>query len=129
MAGLAIRWRIHKSGGVTPFTIHLNVRTRQYKSGAVVVKSVGRVSSWVAGQTGLIMVPITGYAGVFLIGIRIEVANRAAEFFVVTRIGMAIATFHPFSLMLSRIDRKILSVVVKGGWHPDVLSMTTGAVC
>ena len=111
------------------FTIHLLVRPGQWKSGAVVVKSVGRVSGWVAGQTSLILIPITGHAGVFLIGIRIEVANRAAEFFVATRIGMAIATFHPFPFMLSRIYRKILSIVVEGGWHPDILSMTTGAVC
>lgn len=60
----------------------------------------------------------------FRIGLALRVARSSAgEYGKVGRIGMALGTKSPDSLMRPGIDREIESVMVEGGWYPGCRSV------
>lgn len=76
-----------------------------------------------AGQTGVIVVKISGDAFVLVVRFRIGVAVRATEFLDVVWIGMTIAALHPFPLVFSTVDREKHSIVVECRRHPCIFRM------
>lgn len=58
----------------------------------------------------------------------IGMARYAGVLRIVRRIRMAILTLIPFALMRSAVNRKILTVMIKGCRHPGCFTVTTGAI-
>lgn len=100
----------------------------QRKCGAIVVKSEIGISGRVTGQTKLILILVSAYPAVLLIGFRIEVTGNATELFVVRWILVTFQALHPFILMLSAENGKIPAVVVKGRRNPGRLAVTRSAI-
>ena len=89
---------------------------RQGECRAVMVENEIRITRRVASKTSRTAIGISVHAVVFVVGLWVGVAGSASEFRIIGRIGMAVNTFIPFAFVFSTINRKVLPVVVKGGW-------------
>lgn len=55
-------------------------------------------------------------------------AIDATEYLVIIRVSMAVSAKRPFTGMLSRIDRKILTIMIEGGGYPCNCGMARLAI-
>ena len=97
-------------------TIHAVVPTRQREIGAVVVKHIGGVARWVAGQTSIVLILIPTYAHMGIVRFWVLMAIGTREFGKIGRVGMAVKALVPFVVMRPTVDREILPIVVKSSW-------------
>ena len=118
VAGCAVSWRTCIPGGMAFDTVCGQVHPGQWESRQVMVKYIIRATRWVTGQTGRRIIGITIYTCVFIVSLRIGMTGHAGKFGVIRRIRMAVHTLVPLPVVFSTIDRKILSIVVKGRRYP-----------
>jgi hypothetical protein len=84
------------------------------------IKGIILIPSRVACQTSLALIDITIHPVVFIVGPWIGMTNQTVESGKVTRSGMTIYTFRPFTLVRTGIDRKVLAIMLtKIGWAPS----------
>ena len=117
-----------ESGHMTGLAVHIVVSARQGESCTAMIKFEVRISGRMAGQTGIILVKVSAYSLVFLIGLRIYVTVDASHLGIIGRIAVAVCTLVPLSLVLATVNRKISSIVIKSGRHPGRLTVTGGTV-
>ena len=113
---------------VTINAIGREVRPSQREAGVVVIKSTVRFARRVTGQTGGTVVRIPVDAVVVVVGFGIGMAVGAGEFCKIGRIGMAIHTLAPFTVVGTTVNWEILPVVIKSSGHPGCFAVATGAV-
>lgn len=79
-----------------------------------------------AGKAGGRIVAVSADSLMFTVHVCLVVlmAVDAAELAVIRRIGVAVGTKAPFSVVLARIHREVLSVVVERGRCPGIFGMT-----
>ena len=109
-------------------TIRRKVRPGQGEHRRIVVKNIVSIASWVAGQTSRIGIGITAHAIVLIVRFRVGVASNTGKFCVIRRIGMAIHTGIPLSIVFTTINREILGIVVKSGRRPSRFGMASCAI-
>jgi hypothetical protein len=80
-------------------------------------------SVWMAIITSLAVVLISRYSFVLTVGFSSRVAAQAIKLREIIRIGMAIGTLVPFTVMASAVNREILVIMIKGRWDPCELSV------
>ena len=113
--------------GVAFHAPDVDMASCQGKIGGVVVKDVVCVARWVTCKASGTIISVAAHSGVLIIGLRIDVATSAGKYGIIRWVGVAVHTLCPNALMLPAVYRKILAVVVEGGWCPGVLSVTGGA--
>lgn len=94
------------------------------------VKNKVCIASWVTSQASVVLINISVFAIVLLVGFRIFVANGAGEFCKIGGIGMTFGAFHPFPLVFPAINGEILRIVAgELSRHPvRVCSVAHGAI-
>ena len=112
----AIGWRTCISRCVTFDAFQCGMPASQRECRAVMVENEIRITRRVASKTCRAAVRIAVHAVVFVVGLWVGAAGSASEFRIIGRNGMAVNTFIPFAFVFSTINRKVLPVVVKGGW-------------
>lgn len=122
MAGSAFRRGAGVPARMTADTGGCRVGSRQWKSRAVVIKSL--ITARVAAKACRARIRITRNARMMIIGLRIGVTGDARKHGIIVFLYMAIFACIPFPLVFSAVDRKILPVVIKRRWNPAFLRMT-----
>jgi len=80
-------------------------------------------SVWMAIITSLAVVLISRNSFMLTVGFSCRVATQAIKLREIIRIGMAIGTLVPFTIMASAVYREILVIMVECGRHPGELGM------
>ena len=115
VAARTIRGRTGISGSMTIQTSGGLVRSGQRETGVVVIKSGIAVAGWVTSQASRTVVRIAIDTGVLIVGFRVEVAGDAGKFRIIGRVGMAIDTLIPLSLVGAAVNREIGGIVLQVG--------------
>ena len=82
------------------------VGARECKIGGAVIKNIVGAAGWVACQTGRVIILITIYPVMLLIGIRIGMTADTSEIGIIGRILVAIGALIPFALVLTTVNGK-----------------------
>lgn len=116
---------------VAAFAGCVNVRTGKREDGCVVIKTRGSITGWMAGKAGGRIVAVSADSLMFTVHVCLVVlmAVDAAELAVIRWIGVAVGTKAPFSVVLARIYREILSIMIKRGRNPGTFGMAGLAFC
>jgi hypothetical protein len=105
------------------------VGARESKIGGAVIKNIVGAAGWVTCQTGRVIILITIYPIMLLIGIRIGMTTDTGEIGIIRRILVAIGALIPFALVLTTVNGKQHVVLVKRSRPPvGVGSMTCGTL-
>ncbi len=128
VASRALCRRTCISPSVALYTICGKVRSGQREARCVVVKSIVRIAGWVTSQASRAAVSVATYAIVIIVCLWVGVASSAAEFCIICRIGMAVGTGTPFTLVFSTVNREKLGVVVKSRGRPGGFAVATGTI-
>jgi hypothetical protein len=87
------------------------------------------VTVWMAIQTCNAVVFVTGNVIVFVVHFWLTVTLEATENSIVARIGVAIGTGIPFTVMLPAVYWKIQRIVIEGRGFPNILAVAKFALC
>jgi hypothetical protein len=117
-----------ESGIVALHTLRSLVSSGEREARQIMIEYIGGISGRVAGQTGCTVVGIAVYALVLLIRIRIGMTVYTGNFSVIGRVGVAIGTLVPFSLVITAVYGEILCVMVKTGGRPCRFTVATGTI-
>lgn len=93
------------------------------------VKNNLRITGGMTGEASRALINIAPDAVVVIICLGVGMASGTGKFSIIGRIGMAIHTSTPLSLVFTTVDREILPVVVKCGRQPRCLRMAGGTIC
>ena len=112
-----------ESGCVTLQAIDCSVGSRKRKHRHIMVKDHIGISRGVTSETGGVLIGIPLHSCVLIVGFRVLVTGYTCKQIPLAGCVVALHTFIPHSLMLAAVDRKIHSVMVKGGWLPGSFCM------
>lgn len=129
MAGEAIGGRALVAIGMTVDAIRGNMCTGQGKRRIIMVERSFRLSCGMAFKTGHRLINITPDIAVFFIrvGLIMLMTIGTGEDGIIGGLGVTIDAGIPFAVVASRINGKILPVVIKRGRLPLALGMTIEA--
>ena len=82
------------------------------------IKNVGRITRWVAGEAGCIFINIPINGNVCIVRFGVGMANHTTHFRIVCRVAVAINTLAPLALVRTAVYREILAVMVESSGHP-----------
>ena len=99
--------------------------TCEWEGSGIVVESGSRcLSLWVTSQTGRIAIHIATYSLVLIIGFRIMMTGNTNYLTIIGWVVMTIDALCPLPVVTATIDWEKLTIVVKIGWHPTLLTVT-----
>ena len=103
--------------------------TCEWEGSGIVVESGSRcLSLWVTSQTGRIAIHIATYSLVLIIGFRIMMTGNTNYLTIIGWVVMTIDALCPLPVVTATIDWEKLTIVVKIGWHPTLLTVTSSTI-
>lgn len=119
MASRTLGWCALVPPGMASQAICCLVGARQREVGGIVVKCHICISCWVTSQAGRVVVHISVYAGVCVVGFGVEVANSTRVFSITVRVKVTIGTGRPLPLVFAAVNREISGIMCRiSCWCP-----------
>ena len=84
-----------KSIAVATNAIHRYVGSCKWKLSGIVIKHHICIPGWVTSKAGIGLINVTGYAIVYIIGLRILMTSHTSKLSIVGWIGVAFVALHP----------------------------------